>query len=858
MAGGFRPIEPSTGRTHADYYLQVLKAALGVAFEPAGRKSKADPVCIGTIRNLEQAAALASIAEYENTVRHRWGEAPEDGTAAPLQNLVRADVEILASLFGETHHWVNRCEAQAFANLRASPDRRKPFELVAGEGERKGELDVQVCNGAVALFLDEDEDGRAVVHQDKGAGVHPVWVWKTAPPESPRARSDGEWPLWLESTVTEEVRKRFEAGTLQSTLKAEHNWRYAFHLWTVLSAWAPKLLADRLGAFEQVWGLKGGWDTPAKAVAAIQRVLGEVKSKKVQETVAESAEDLARSTPDGYRCYYFSLDGKTLSTFIDPISSKGPGQFGGYRFRADAPEEYEWEFVQATTKRDETWSRLIAEIVRLPSEKSHGGATSLTVPGAKSRKPANSPTPKKTLVPVALPACNSGTLFQYYKVENKASRAVPAGDRSAKYLKWKKGPRLDGEPYASAKGRPRISAGAVMADALRAFGFYQELSEQAGKTCRSSLSASVLADYLFDHDDVAEKWYADQILAGARRGGLQIERTPQEWCHLFGHGDGGHEVLENFVSGSKHCNTEQLAIETGQRRITRSDSVPEECKKKLRWKVTAHLVPNGGTAGQSTLASLLEKWRSGPARSAFKAKEYKSGMAFLQTTLRAAADLAPPQLFDQLAQQIKQDAIKLKHAPNTADASDVKSRRIVLKAFQDWYQRNLFLYYPVAAEIQYRIYYGATRCFKHRFDAQSPGFDLNQARLVDFTVERAIYEAMEADRETYRAWEHPPWQTYCNSLESRIKSEFDETSRKPLVKMVDELRKLKEVTSRASRAPQPSPAPQPSGTPPRSRTPRRNTRPPTVAANTSAVLGGVKRRREYTSDDDPSSKRIRR
>jgi hypothetical protein len=42
----------------------------------------------------------------------------------------------------------------------------------------------------------------------------------------------------------------------------------------------------------------------------------------------------------------------------------------------------------------------------------------------------------------------------------------------------------------------------------------------------------------------------------------------QEWCHLRGHGDGGDEYPGNFVSGSYHCNTEQLAIETGQRLVT--------------------------------------------------------------------------------------------------------------------------------------------------------------------------------------------------------------------------------------------------------------------------------------------------
>lgn len=45
-------------------------------------------------------------------------------------------------------------------------------------------------------------------------------------------------------------------------------------------------------------------------------------------------------------------------------------------------------------------------------------------------------------------------------------------------------------------------------------------------------------------------------------------RVNQEWCHLRGHGDGGEEYPGNFVSGSIHCNTEQLAVETGQRLVT--------------------------------------------------------------------------------------------------------------------------------------------------------------------------------------------------------------------------------------------------------------------------------------------------
>lgn len=46
----------------------------------------------------------------------------------------------------------------------------------------------------------------------------------------------------------------------------------------------------------------------------------------------------------------------------------------------------------------------------------------------------------------------------------------------------------------------------------------------------------------------------------------------QEWCHLRGHGDGGDEYPGNFVSGSYHCNSEQLAIETGQRLVTQQST----------------------------------------------------------------------------------------------------------------------------------------------------------------------------------------------------------------------------------------------------------------------------------------------
>lgn len=48
--------------------------------------------------------------------------------------------------------------------------------------------------------------------------------------------------------------------------------------------------------------------------------------------------------------------------------------------------------------------------------------------------------------------------------------------------------------------------------------------------------------------------------------------TLQEWCHLHGRGDGGPDESNNLVAGSKHCNTEQAAIELAQRLVTQNSA----------------------------------------------------------------------------------------------------------------------------------------------------------------------------------------------------------------------------------------------------------------------------------------------
>ncbi|WP_347557370.1 hypothetical protein [Robbsia sp. KACC 23696] len=81
--------------------------------------------------------------------------------------------------------------------------------------------------------------------------------------------------------------------------------------------------------------------------------------------------------------------------------------------------------------------------------------------------------------------------------------------------------------------------------------------------------------------------------------------TDQEWCHLLGHGDGGEDASYNLVAASKHCNTQQLAIETAIRRF-------EDIHKHLHVHASAYLMGNAGeflsaTQAQNRVAELKKK-----------------------------------------------------------------------------------------------------------------------------------------------------------------------------------------------------------------------------------------------------------
>ena len=115
------------------------------------------------------------------------------------------------------------------------------------------------------------------------------------------------------------------------------------------------------------------------------------------------------------------------------------------------------------------------------------------------------------------------------------------------------------------KGNVLYRAEATRLDASTAM---KEIYRLIRSPMSAKLSASRIPATAFAN--AAMRQSESQRLDWGRLKGASSDYLPilQEWCHLRGHGDGGDEYPGNFVSGSIHCNTEQLAIETGQRLVT--------------------------------------------------------------------------------------------------------------------------------------------------------------------------------------------------------------------------------------------------------------------------------------------------
>jgi hypothetical protein len=292
---------------------------------------------------------------------------------------------------------------------------------------------------------------------------------------------------------------------------------------------------------------------------------------------------------------------------------------------------------------------------------------------------------------------------------------------------WDQG-RL-GVPLQGANAAKRLGAGAVMKAAFKTFGI--DINGSATLYLQDVLAEELAANPL---GPFATTWQA--FSAGLRtRVGTPASvaasakriRTDQEWCHLYGHGDGGNETLENFVAGSKHANTEQLAIETAQR--TRPGAVVG--------KITAYLAPANFVARttfrDSELAILAQLRWPNAAKLSFAA--FQKQMTPVPTTL--------PELEARLA------ALKV---PIVYPA-EARKKTQMLRTLAQELSAMLSLPQPIGIAVRYKISVleaapskKSVKAFDHIIEMQRESFDLYQFRILYWAVRRAIAETMDAMR----------------------------------------------------------------------------------------------------------------
>lgn len=143
------------------------------------------------------------------------------------------------------------------------------------------------------------------------------------------------------------------------------------------------------------------------------------------------------------------------------------------------------------------------------------------------------------------------------------------------------GARKPMHPSIKNKESPLYRSKGARSDAGRVMNKLKDFLKSPPKT-KYTLPATVFGNWAVENSsEVLKSW---QDLKDTTRSSLP---TNQEWCHIKGHGDGGDERLGNFVGGSFHCNTEQLAIESGQRITTQSSY-----EGKFKLYSTAYLFKN--------------------------------------------------------------------------------------------------------------------------------------------------------------------------------------------------------------------------------------------------------------------------
>ncbi|NEQ65137.1 MAG: hypothetical protein F6K21_06490 [Symploca sp. SIO2D2] len=220
-------------------------------------------------------------------------------------------------------------------------------------------------------------------------------------------------------------------------------------------------------------------------------------------------------------------------------------------------------------------------------------------------------------------------------------------------------------------------------------------------TTKSTLPATVFGNWaVAKSQEVLNSW---QRLKDTNRSLLP---TNQEWCHIKGHGDSGDERLGNFVGGSFHCNTEQLAIESGQRITTQS--LPKETFKLYS---TAYLFKNEDGV----------------------MVEVEGSKNYLQSGDKAYQEIV--EVHNKLKKQNKRPPSKDTGAGTNIPFAAFFRYKVERKPDSDKYKRE--------------------KVFEHIFEGQSEFMDVHQFSILSKTTEFVV-AGMEAFQQWYTNQEDAP------------------------------------------------------------------------------------------------------
>lgn len=502
--------------------------------------------------------------------------------------------------------------------------------------------------------------------------------------------------------------------------------------------------------------------------------------------------------PDLTRIYYWR-EGSLQSFYINYALTQRTGG-GSLAMRVDPLSEVEWSWNVGSATTDET--------IKFANQRAESIGLSSTRLAPSAGAPldyfqTNTPTPPlhaASSIDAKKPYAQYGGIAYYKRFKTREEETPPIkrnlppdpgppripDEKSLEIsrLYRKKVKRQTLEKSAGA----RDDAGTVMAKKIR------HILKNAYPFAGDKLSANTYVRSMFgsvpDFKEVditfRESWKTHS--AGNSKTNERLpDQISQEWCHLHGHGDGGPEVYENFVAGSKHCNTEQLAIELGQRiarpgdltaRVTAylfesrghgnpanltADNLkaairqlaPENTETAVRLVDQLLSQPSGGAAAPVTSAAAgmdvdvdvdLDtdpgRTPSGttagaePRAPASQADRRQRKSTKRQRSPEATAGQNPQPAIKpkiDITEQLEQE-IKAFLSASPASRADCN---VVIAALQ-----SLYVPLPIARWMRYKIYHNDVKIFEHVYDGQSESFDANEGNILKLAVEHAVAHAL--------------------------------------------------------------------------------------------------------------------